>query len=335
MTKVSRRAVLAGLASSAIIPAVWRPAFAAPLQINLSDLYPDTNYMVTAGKQFAAAVKDATSGDVVITVRSGGSLGFKGPELLRAVRDGLVPMADMPGVQQNGEDSIFDVEGLPFLVNSQDELLLLHKYLRPAMDKVAAKYNQKFLFMVPTPAQYLYTNVKVDNLAALAGLKTRGGDKSTVDVVTALGMSGIFLPWGELLPALASKRIDAVVTSATSAVDGRFWEFLKYVYLVNGTGLSQIVSIGMGTWNVISPENQKQIAEIADKLQPEFWAMAKGEGDKSLKTLEDNGMELVAYPKAMREEMLSRTRPLLDEKLKTMPAINQEVVADYLKAVGR
>lgn len=314
--------------------ALAAPAVAQPLVLNLAEPLPDGNFMVVANTQFADAVKAATNGDVEIVIHAGGALGFKGPDLMRAVRDGLVPMANMAGVQQNGEDRIFDTEGLPFLVNNQQELLTLHKYLRPAFDEVAARYNQKFLYLVPTPSQYLYTNVEVDSLDGLAGLQTRGGDKSTVDVVTALGMSGVFLPWGELIPALASGRVSAVVTSATSAVDGRFWEFLKYIYLVNGTGLSHIVTINLDSWNQVSPENQAKIEEIAARLQPEFWAMSAAQGSDALKVLEENGMILVDYPQEMRDDILARTRPLLDSKLAEMPG-SQAIVAEYLAEVGR
>lgn len=324
---------LGAIAMAALLGAA-APDSAQALTLNLAEPLPDGNFMVTANKRFADEVAEATDGEVRIVIYAGGALGFNGPDLLRAVRDGLVPMANMAGVQQNGEDAIFDTEGLPFLVNNQEELSTLHKHLRPAFDEVAARYNQKFLYMVPTPAQYLYTSIEVDTLDGLAGLQTRGGDKSTVDVVTALGLSGVFLPWGELIPALASGRVDAVVTSATSAVDGRFWEFLKYVYLVNGTGLSHIVSINLDSWNQISPENRARIEEIAARLQPEFWAMSAGEGNNALGVLQDNGMIVVDYPQEMRDDILARTRPLLDSKLETMPSA-RPIVAAYLEEVGR
>lgn len=335
--------LIAGTARSALVAvALMTAAFVAPpqplmaqtLEMNLADVLPDSNFMVAAEKTFAERVTEATEGRVRINVHAGGALGFKGPELLTAVRDGLVPMANMPGVQQNGEDRIFDTEGLPFLVNDQQELAVLHSHLRPALDKVAAEYNQKFLYLVPTPAQYLYTNIETGSLDGLAGLKTRAGDKSGVDVLNALGLAGIFMPWGEVIPALASKRVDAVLTSATSAVDGRFWEFLKYVYLVNGTGLSHIVTINLDSWNRIAPEDQARIEAIAAELQPEFWALSSAQGTDALKILEENGMTVVSYPEAMRADMLARTRPLLESKLAGMPG-SQQIVADYLKEMGR
>ena len=94
------------------------------------------------------------------------------------------------------------------------------------------------------------------------------------------------------------------------------------------------MSINLDSWNQISPENQAKIEEIAARLQPEFWALSKAQGDNAIKVLEENGMVLVDYPQAMRDDILARTRPLLDAKLADMAA-SQPIVADYLKEVGR
>ena len=60
--------------------------------------------MVQNARKYAEAVEKATGGDIVINLRPGGALGFKGPEQMRAVRDGLVPMADILTSQQIGDE---------------------------------------------------------------------------------------------------------------------------------------------------------------------------------------------------------------------------------------
>ena len=53
--------------------------------------YPATNHHNLIMAKFAEDVKAATNGKVEMTVQAGGALGYKGPELLQVVRDGLVP----------------------------------------------------------------------------------------------------------------------------------------------------------------------------------------------------------------------------------------------------
>ena len=102
MTTGRRQALKAGLgaamAGMAAAPAIVRAQ--TPLKLPLSTAWPDGNFHVVNARRFAEDGKKATGGAVEIDVKSGGQLGFKGPEHLRAVRDGLVPMADILDVQQ-------------------------------------------------------------------------------------------------------------------------------------------------------------------------------------------------------------------------------------------
>jgi TRAP-type C4-dicarboxylate transport system substrate-binding protein len=310
-------------------------ATAAPLQFNLADPLPDGNFMVQNAKRFADEVAKQTSGEVIINVRPGGSLGFKGPEQLRAVRDGMVPMADILLSQQIGEDAFFGVEGVPFMVNSQTDLRALHKFVRPEIEKLAAtKYNQKILYMVPSPGQYLFLKIKTDKIEGLKNIKIRGADKMTVDTVTSVGMAGVLIPFGELIPALASGRVDGVATSATTGVDAKFWEFLKYVYPTNHTWSTNMVSINLDAWKKIPPQHQKTIEALAAKLEPEFWAVSNDADGESLKKLTANGMEVVTVPPAMMGSMRKAAAPLMDEYLKRAPAA-APYVKSYLSATGK
>src|SRR5437763_3310386 len=148
----------------------------AATALDLATVWPDGNFHTTNAKQFAEEVGKVTNGEVKITVQAGGSLGFKGPEQLRAVRDGLVPFADILNIQQIGDEPLLGTESIPFLVASDTELKVLHKYLRPEYEAIAAKNNQKVLYMLPWPTQYLHLNAKTDNLAGLKNIKIRVPD---------------------------------------------------------------------------------------------------------------------------------------------------------------
>ncbi len=229
---LARRHLIIGLLGAAALAVQAIPA-AAQVKWDLSTVWPETNFHTQNARRFADEVKKATNGAVEITVKSGGQLGFKGPEHLRAVRDGLVPMADILNIQQIGDEPLLGTEGIPFLVGNGDELKVLHKYLRAEYEKVAEKNNQKMLYTVPWPTQYLHLKAKADTVDGLKGIKVRVPDKNAADMVNAFGMSGILIPWGETIPALASGAVAGVSTSAVSGVDGKFWEFLKYVYPTN------------------------------------------------------------------------------------------------------
>lgn len=321
-------ALAAGIAAPSIVRAQ------APIKLPLSTVWPDSNFHVANARRFADEVKKATGGAVDIDVKSGGQLGFKGPEQLRAVRDGLVPMADVLTIQQVGDEPILGIESIPFLVGNIDELRILHKYIRPEYEKVAAKYNQTVLYMVPWPTAYVHLKFKADTVDALRGVKIRVADKNSQDMCSAIGMAPALIPWGETIAALSSGAVSAVLTSAVSGVDGKFWEFLKFFHQTNNAWNSQMVTINNDTWKKIPAANQKIIVELAKQLEPDFWQASLQADKDSTQKLSDGGMQLVVVPEPMMADLRKRTAPLVADFFKRVPAAEKPIKA-YLVEVKR
>ena len=331
--KFGRRTALKTGIGAFVMPAVVRAQ--AAMKLDLSTVWPDGNFHTKNCKLFAEEVGKVTNGAVQITVHAGGSLGYKGPEHLNAVRDGLVPMADILNIQQVGDAPLLGIEGVPFLVGNADELKVLQKYARPEFDKIAAKFNQKILYTVPWPTQYIHCSVKTDTLDGLKGLKIRVPDRQAGDMINALGMAAVQIPWGETVPALASGAVVGVSTSAVSGVDGKFWEFLKVFYKTNHVWSSQIVTINLDSWKKISPANQKAIVELAEKLQPDFWKVSIEADAASAKRMTEGGMTMLEVPAPMLAEMRKRTASLEEAFIGRAGPAAKEIIAQYKKELGR
>jgi TRAP-type C4-dicarboxylate transport system substrate-binding protein len=331
---ITRRTFTMGTAATLAAGHLSTRATAAAASWDMSTVWPDGNFHTHNAMAFAEEVRKGTEGAVNITVKAGGQLGFKGPEHLRAVRDGLVPLADVLNIQQVGDEPFMGVESIPFLAGSMDELKILHKYVRPEYEKVAARNNQKILYVVPWPTQYLHLKVKVSSVEGLKNIKIRVPDKGGIDTMNALGMAAVMIPWGETIPALASGAVAGVATSAVSGVDGKFWEFMKYVHPTNHVWSSQMLTVNLDSWKVLSADQQKLVADIAAKMEPDFWANSLKADIDSLNRLKEGGMEVVPVPDAMMTEIRTRTAPLLDTFLKRVPAADQPVRA-YLAEIKR
>jgi TRAP-type C4-dicarboxylate transport system substrate-binding protein len=307
----------------------------AAQKLDLSTVWPDGNFHTQNAKKYAEEVAKATNGGAQITVHSGGSLGYKGPEHLNAVRDGLVPMADILNIQQVGEVPLMGMEGISFLVPGPKELKVLHKYLRPEFEKIAEKYRQKILYMVPWPNQYLHCKVKTDTVDGFKGLKIRVPDRNAQEMVQALGMTGVLIPWGETVPALASGAVVGVTTSATSGVDGKFWEFVKYFYATNHAWSCQMVTINLDTWNKLPATHRKAMEDLGKSLEPQFWQVSVDNDAQSAKRLIDGGMERIELSPAMMKEMQAKTAPLIEAWVKRVGGPAGDIIAKYSKEVGR
>ena len=330
---ITRRQFSALTLSTATLLGTGRNAHAATA-IDMSTVLPDGSFHTENAKRYAAEVLAATSGEVKINVHSGGALGFKGPDHLRAVRDGLAGMADIHVSQQAGDEPIFAAETPPFLVGNIDELRILHRHLRPLFDAAAAKHNQKILYMVPWPSQYLFSRVKADSLDGLRNSKVRVSDKNVQDLCAAVGITPVLIPWVETIPALASGAISGVMTSAVSGVDGRLWEFVKYAYPTNHTWISQMVNINLDIWKKLSPTHQDAMTQAAKRLEPEFWARTNTVDGDSLAKLKSMGMEVLPVSQDMNNEMRRRTSGLLQAFEKSVPASKPALTA-YLAELKR
>ncbi len=327
---ITRRNFTAGAATLLAAGHISTRARAATVSWDMSTVWPDGNFHTQNAMAFAEELKKQSGGSVAITVKAGGQLGFKGPEHLRAVRDGLVPLADVLNIQQVGDEPFMGVESIP----SMDELKVLHKYVRPEYEKVAARNNQKILYIVPWPTQYLHLKLKTADVDGLKNIKIRVPDKGAVDMLSAIGMAPVMIPWGETIPALASGAVSGVSTSAVSGVDGKFWEFLKYVYPTNHVWSSQMLTVNLDSWKALSADQQKLVADTAAKMEPAFWANSLKADVDSLNRLKEGGMEVVPVSQAMITDIRAKTAPQLEAFLKRVPAADKPVRA-YLAEMKR
>ncbi|RWR07376.1 TRAP transporter substrate-binding protein [Paenirhodobacter populi] len=309
--------------------AITAGAASAETSWDMSVVWPEGNFHTQNALAFAEAVKEATNGEVNITVHSGGALGIKGPEGMAAVRDGLVPIADILLSQQVGEAPILGIETLPYIAPTMPDLALLHKFFRPTVDAVAAEMNQKVLYLVPWPGQAVYSPNKINTLDDMQGLTIRVVDANGTDFFKALGATPVQMPWGEVVPSLAAGTIKGVTTSSSSGVDGAFWEFLKNMNTFNWQASSNMVSVSLDAWNALSPEDQKAIEAVAEKLEGQFWLNSRAEDDKRLATLREHGMEIDAPSSELQAALLEKAMPLWDA-FKTRVPDSAPVIDSYL-----
>ena len=326
------RRLLPGTAAVALLSLGATALSAAEWDLPLA--WPDGNFHVENAKVFAAEVEKATEGRVKINIHPGGSLGFKGPEMLTAVRDGLVPIGDILLNQQVGEAPLVGTEAQPYVVSGFDQLRMLHGHFLPVLNEIAAQFNQKLLYMVPWPRQYVYTKVPIGQLKDLAGIKIRTYDKTTTALFNAVGMTAVQLPWGEVVPSLAAGTIDAVTTSASSGVDGKFWEFLKFMYPTSHVWGSNMINVNLDAWAAIDEKDRVAIEETAKRLEPQFWDVSRLEDESKSKILNDSGLEMGVVTDEMLSGMQEATRPMVAKFMEDNPKAKM-VLEAYFAAVGR
>ena len=309
---VATRAGLVRTGLLAVSLAASGPAFAQAAW-DMAVAWPPGNFHTKNAMAFAEGVDKATNGQVKITVKAGGQLGLKGPESLRAVRDGIVPIAEFNAPQQVGDAPLFGIETLPYLVDDYAQLRVLHNVIRPEYDKVFAKYGQKMLYMVPWPNQYFFTKTAVAKTADVKDMKVRTTDRNTSDLVKAVGMVPVQMTFADMMPAIASGALGGVTTSASTAVDSRFWEHLKFAYKTNHLWSSNVVAVNLGAFNKLTPDQRAAVEKVARDLEPGFWKVSEEDDSRSAATIRERGMTVAPAVAAWSADMQKAGLAMQDE----------------------
>jgi TRAP-type transport system periplasmic protein len=293
-----------------------------------------SEYHVANARRFAAEVHQVTNGELTLHVHPGAILGIKGPESMRAVEEGIVDMADSASFHQVGTEPLLGFESLPYLVDDIDQLALLYSIIRPEVEAAYARHGQRVLYIVPWPNQNFFFDKPIERVADFAGLTMRSYDKSSTDLVRGLNMTPIQMPSPDVVPALASGALDGVMTSTTTAAAQKFWEFLKYTLRSNHTWSSNILAVNERVWQTLPAEDRVNILALAQRLEPEFWEIARRDDLIKLSELEANGMITLEPSDQLMNEMRAQAQPIWQAFVARVPEA-APLLAAFLSATGK
>lgn len=260
------------------------------VKLTCNAVYP-ANSLITKGvMDFANKVKEYTKGAVVIEVHPGGSLGYKGPELLSTVKDGIIPMSDiLMGVVQDSE-KVFGLPSLPRLVLTYDEAFNLYSAAKPLYEKAAEKWNQKILYVAPWPPTGLFTKQEIKTVADFKGLRVRVYNKELEKLFVFLSANPVLLSWKDVPEAIKEGKVDAVLTTASMGAEFKFWEHFKYFMPLHLDFPTNMVTINLKTWNSLSQDQRAAIEKAATEVQAKQWEASKLDNAEGVKTLIAKGV---------------------------------------------
>ncbi len=306
-------------------------AFAANVKMNLNAIYGQNSFHTQGAMYFADLVEKYTDGSVDITVHPGGSLGFKGPELLKAVKDAQVPMSDILMGVVAGSEHVFGISSLPRLALSYDEAKTLYEDCKPLYKQAAAKWNQKFLYAGPWTPSGLVTKNKVETAADIKNAKIRAYDKNGANFLRELGAAGISMPWGEVYSALRTGLIDGVLTSAESTKNGKFWEVLGHFNNIYYAFPLNMVTINKDYWDSLSEAQQKAMLRAAAETEKHQWEISEARNMEALQVIEENGIVISQPSEEFTEQVDAAAKVIVNKYLEDASSETKKVLEKYIK----
>lgn len=264
--------------------------------------YPDATFHTQNITQFAKDVSAATSGALNIEIHSASSL-YKHAEIKNAVRGGQVPIGEFfMGLLAN-ENPVFSMDNLPFLASDYASAAKLWSVTKPKISELLGKQGLQVLFSVPWPPQGIYAKKELASINDLKGLKFRAYNASTTQLATLAGAAPTQIEVADLAQAFATGRVDAMITSPSTGVSSKSWDYLTHFHHTQAWIPKNVVVVNKKAFDALNAETQKAVLDAAQKAEARGWEMSKAETDAKIAILKENGITIVTPSAALMSSM--------------------------------
>ena len=320
---------LLGAAAAAVIAA--SAADAQEIAWDMPNEYGETSVSGEADKIFAERLMQNSGGRIVITNHFGGSLGYKSKDHWAAVEDQAVPIASTYTGVFSGFDPIFLLNNMPFVATNPLQSRTLLDSARPWYDEAFAKGGQMLLFTEPWTPVGIWSKKVVNSAADMAQLKIRTYDKNGTITLNNLGASAIQMSWADVVPALSTNTIEAVLTSAEGGLSAKFSEYLDHFHYVNFTMGSNMVHMNSDVFDSLPDDLQKIVLDTASEVEDELWARIENRISGNVQRLKDENVTVVIdVPEQLISELKTAGQQAIDEWKELMgPEEAEKILAAY------
>ena len=278
--------IAAGFIAAFVSPALAQETW------NFANAYPATEYQSEAMQMFADLTRERTDGDLDITVHHGGSL-FGNAEILQSTRDGLVQMGTQLMTNLGRENSLWELDGIPFFVTGYEDARALWEAQRAPLTAELENTGLHLLYAIPWPVQGFFFTEEVKSMSDIDGMPMRAYNPSTTRLAELMGAEPTTVQMTEAPQAFATGLVKAMNTAPTSGVVYSAWDFTDYYYKTDAWLPKQMVFVNSAAFNGLSAEQQTLLTEVAMEVEDWGWKRSQELVAEAEKTLADNGMTIV------------------------------------------
>lgn len=291
MSAVKRFLILAAIA------AAIAPLAAAPVQVKLATLVPISSPWHKALLVMGDTWNKDTAGRVTLTVYPG-STDTEGNIItqMRPIID-KYQASYVSNIGLTELDEAFTVLGMPFFLDSDEEVRAVQKKLTPILEQRLQAKGLHLLAWGTGGWVQLFSKRELKTLADVKNAKlfTSKGATKWVNWYVKNGFHPV-----ELVPAaipeqlkLAVGQIDTALYVPYLAANYQIFKDAKYMLDLHIAPLSGALVISNNAWNKISPEDQGKVTAAAQALEEQVYReVPKGDAD-SIKSMQTRGLTVI------------------------------------------
>jgi len=262
--------------------------------------YPDATFHTVNINEFASDVAAATDGELEIKVHSAGSL-FKHPEISKAVRSGQVPIGEFFLSLLANDNPAFGADSLPFLATSYEEAERLWAAQKDVIDGLLDEQGLMALYAVPWPPQGLYTTKEINSVEDLAGLNFRTYNATLEQFANLAGAAPTQVEVPDIPQAFSTGRVEAMITSPSTGVNSKAWDFLTHYTDIQAWIPKNIVVVNKRSFRRLDEDTRTAVLDAAAAAEARGWEMSQAETADKVAVLKENGITVSAPSDALIE----------------------------------
>lgn len=293
--------------------------------------YPVTNFHSINCQKFIDAVKERSGGKLVIIPHYGASL-FKAPEIKRAVQTGQAQIGEVLMTLLGNENAIYEADNVPFLADSYEKAWKLYQAQKPFVEKLLDAQGMKFLFAKPWPGQAIYSsNRELKTIKDMEGLAWRAYSPVTLRIAELVKAQPVTIQQAEVSQALATGKVNSMMTSGATGVDTKAWEQIKYFYDTQACMPKNMVFVHKASFNKLDKATQDIVMQEAKKAEAAGWEASKKVNTDAIETLRKNGMVVQAPSPELKKGLDEVGKVLIEEWTKKAGADGGKLLEAYRK----
>ena len=226
---------------------------------------------------------------------------------------------------------IYGADGLPFLADSYDEALKLYKAQKPLLEKKLGEQGMLLLYSVPWPPQGIYVNKPIDGAADLKGVKWRAYSPATARIAELVGAQPVTVQAAELSQAMATGVVQSYMSSGSTGVNTKTYEYLKYWYDTQAWLPKNAVIVNKAAFDKLDAATQVAVRKAGAEAETRGWAASKVENTKSIEALKAGGMHIEQPSPQLKSDMKKVGDTMLEEWLPKAGAEGKQLIDAYRK----
>ncbi|MDA1306174.1 MAG: TRAP transporter substrate-binding protein DctP [Acidobacteria bacterium] len=313
LTRIRAIVVVAAAAAVALV-LTSSLAAQATVAIKLATFAPANSAWHKALLEMGDAWSKTTGNRVTLRVYPGGTLGTESSTVKMmspAVNELQAALLLPPGLARI--DDAVDVFGMPFFLESDEEMRAVFAALRPMMTERIEKQGYKVLHWGNAGWVQLFSKTEIRTLADLKKVKlyTTEGDDKSVQWYKSNGFQPIPLSFNDMVGGLKRGMVDAAPSPAYGASmlqlfrDASFMLDVKLAPLLGATVMTN------AAWNRIGAEDRPKILAEAAKLEQRFMNEAPKLDAAAIGTMTQRGLKVTTLSPAATSEFRKTAETLV------------------------